>query len=357
MSAPIVLRAGRRALEHLRRNGLGAADIAIVPAAAGGPKGLVLIGLDRFVFGEWLPSAPRPRTLVGASIGAWRMAAAAHADPVAALDRLAALYAGQRYPWKPSPAFVSKTCRGIVDGFLDGHDAEVLEHPWHRVALLVSAGRGVLARPRSRRAELLGFAAAAGANALGRKGLARFLDRVVFHDRRDDLAWLRPGFDAFETRFEPLTPHNLRHALLASGSIPLVLEAVGELGAGGDRAHWDGGIIDYHLHLPYPRAEGLVLYPHFADHLVPGWLDKPYRWRRATGSWLESMVLVAPSPEFVASLPNGKLPDRGDFKRYGLDHESRIRDWRRAIAESARLAEAFARWVEQPDLAAVRPFD
>ncbi|HCN87857.1 MAG TPA: lysophospholipase, partial [Oxalobacteraceae bacterium] len=77
-------RAGPKALEHIRRHGLRAQDIAVVPAAAGGPKGLILQSLDQWLFGHWLPSAPRERTLLGASIGAWRMAAACHADPVAA---------------------------------------------------------------------------------------------------------------------------------------------------------------------------------------------------------------------------------------------------------------------------------
>jgi hypothetical protein len=55
------------------------------------------------LFGEWLPAAPRQRTLIGASIGAWRMAAASCADPVAAFQRLADLYCEQQYPEKPPP--------------------------------------------------------------------------------------------------------------------------------------------------------------------------------------------------------------------------------------------------------------
>lgn len=46
-----------------------------------------------------------------------------------------------------------------------------------------------------------------------------------------------------------------------------------------------------------------------------------------------------PSPALLARLPNGKLPDRQDFHRYGQDHASRQRDWRRAMAECERLAQ------------------
>ncbi|MCX7219422.1 MAG: patatin-like phospholipase family protein, partial [Burkholderiales bacterium] len=84
MSSALQIRAGKTAMAHLRQHGLQAQDVAVIPAAAGGPKGLILQGLDQYLFGEWLPSAPRQRSLLGASIGSWRMAAACHADPVAA---------------------------------------------------------------------------------------------------------------------------------------------------------------------------------------------------------------------------------------------------------------------------------
>src|SRR6476660_9350448 len=93
--------AGPRALAHLRDHGLRAADVAVIPAAAGGPKGLIFQALDQWLFGQWLPSAPRERALIGSSIGAWRMAAACHADPAAAFARLGELYCGQRYTAKP----------------------------------------------------------------------------------------------------------------------------------------------------------------------------------------------------------------------------------------------------------------
>ena len=53
------------------------------------------------------------------------------------------------------------------------------------------------------------------------------------------------------------------------------------------------------------------------------------------------MLLVAPSREYLASLPHGKLPDRSDFKRYLGDDEGRERYWRKAMAESQRLGDEF----------------
>ena len=76
VESPLTFRAGKRALERIRSHGLDPADIEIVPGAAGGPKALGISGLDRAVFGKWLPTAPGVRHLIGASVGAWRFAAA-----------------------------------------------------------------------------------------------------------------------------------------------------------------------------------------------------------------------------------------------------------------------------------------
>lgn len=361
MSSPITIRLGNRARQRIAAEGVQAADIAIVPAAAGGPKGLILNGLDLWLFGSWLKTAQRPRKLVGASIGAWRMAASAFDDPVAAHKRLAHLYANQRYPAKVTPAYVSQTCRALLDELLDGRAAEAVDHAHHHVSVLTTRGTGALARTNGVRwRELSGFLLAAAGNAVSRHRLAGSMERVIFHNRRDDARWLRDRFDAFAGHFVGLSDANLRDALLASGSIPLVLEAVTAIAGAPDGAYWDGGLIDYHLHLPYQRDPGLVLYPHFSDYIVPGWLDKSMPWRRARAGGgnpaLENLILVSPSAAFVATLPNGKLPDRKDFTAYGQNHAGRIRDWTRAIAESERMAEAFAHWCEKPDLKATLSF-
>ncbi len=61
------------------------------------------------------------------------------------------------------------------------------------------------------------------------------------------------------------------------------------------------------------------------------------------------MVLLAPNPEWVKTLPNGKLPDRSDFKAYGDDFQGRVKAWTRALAESQRLADEFEALVSRPD--------
>jgi len=356
MENALTIRAGRRALERIRAHGLDPSDIEIVPGAAGGPKGLGIAGLDRAMFGEWLPSAPGVRHLIGASIGAWRFAAACRSDPVAALEEFAQAYTEQRYPRKPTRRFVSDAAREMLAGLFRGHEDEILAHPHYRLHIITVRGKWPLTRDSSLTTSL-GFGMAAMANTIGRRHLARFMDRTIFHDAREHPAFFRTGsrFDAFHTHEVTLERGNLVQALLASAAIPLVLEGVADIPSAPRGVYWDGGIIDYHLHLPYHRSKGLVLYPHFVDRIVPGWLDKAMPWRAARGEWLDNVVLVSPSREYVANLPHGKLPDRGDFVRFEGDDAGRMKYWRIAIAESARLGDEFLEFTRRPDPARVAP--
>ena len=352
----LTIRAGKRALAHIQSEGFAARDVEIIPGAAGGPKALGIAGLDRAIFGEWLPAAPGVRHLIGASIGAWRFAAASRNDPANALDEFARAYTEQRYPRRPSAKFVSQSARDMLDALFTGREDEILAHPHYRLHVLTVRGRWPLTRD-SRFGTPLGFGMAAMANVVGRRHLSRFIDRAVFHDSRSPLEFFSAAqrFDPFHTHSITLDRANLGEALLASASIPMILEGVVNIPSAPTGIYWDGGIIDYHLHLPYHHAKGLVLYPHFTDHIVPGWLDKAMPWRRARGPWLDNMVLVAPSREYLATLPHGRLPSRKDFARFIGDDEGRIRYWRKAIAESGRLAEAFYEFARRPDPALILP--
>lgn len=350
----LTIRAGRRALDHIRASGLDPAMVEIVPGAAGGPKGLGIAGLDRAIFGEWLPSAPRVRHLIGSSIGAWRFAAASCDDPVKALGEFARAYTLQSYPRRPSRSFVSGAARAMLGELFAGREAEILASPWNRLHIITMRGRWPLTRDSSLHTPL-GFGMAAMANALGRRHLARFADRTVFFDSRDHPPVMPERFDAFHTHAVKLDVHNLGEALLASASIPMVLEGVSGIPSAPAGIYWDGGIIDYHLHLPYHHAEGLVLYPHFTDSIVPGWLDKAMPWRRGRGQWLDNVVLVAPSREFLGKLPRGRLPSRKDFAAYASDDAGRMAAWRKSIAESDRLGDAFLEFARNPDLSKVLP--
>ncbi|MBL8382011.1 MAG: patatin-like phospholipase family protein [Burkholderiales bacterium] len=355
MRRAFVVKLGRLAREAIARDGLRPGDIACVPAAAGGPKGLALMPLDRWLFGEWL-AQPRELTLVGASIGAWRMAAAADANPVAAIAALERGYVeDQNFRVKPTPAEVAQLMRANVEnGF-----AAWRPRPDVTLHVLTARAAGALERDGSRRA----FGRAALANARGRRHLSRHLRRVVFsRGPARGTAEVLFGDDPFGCIQVDLDAANATQALLASGSIPLVSEAVPDIPGAPAGWYWDGGLIDYHLYHPYARLDRLTLYPHFAPSVTPGWLDKFLPWRkqgvRGRGApWLASMILIAPSPAFIATLPGGKLPDRNDFYRYAGDHAARIAAWKRALAECRRFADEAAAWLTRPDLSIAESFE
>jgi hypothetical protein len=346
--------AGPVARTQLRERGLAPSDVRAIPAAAGGPKGLALIALDRYVFGQWLPRSHQTVHLLGASIGAWRMASACLADPDAAFRQLADDYIHQRYEHKPgrppTARHVSEVFGAKLAEHFAGREAEVLGHPRYRLHVFTSRGRHLLRREGRVRTPL-GYVGAFATNLMSRRAMGAWLERVIFHDRRDPLPL---HLHDYRTHQVGLDATNLSLAILASCSIPFWLEAVHDIPGGPRGAYWDGGITDYHLHLDYASmGEGLVLYPHFQSSIVPGWLDKALRHRHRASERLANVVVLAPNPAWVATLPGGKLPDRSDFQSYGDDFDGRVAAWQRATAESARLADEFAEAVRRPSIEAL----
>ncbi len=343
--------AGPKALAHLHQNGLAPHHVNVIPAAAGGPKGLILGALDRFLFGEWLPRSQQPIDLVGASIGAWRMATACLNQPVQAFERLEHDYIHQHYEVpagqkRPSAQQVSDEFGHSLQAFYGGRVEEVLNHPRYRLHVVTSRGRGLLAREHALLTPL-GYAAAFALNAAHRPWMGAMLERVVFSAQAAALPFESQDF---ATQRMTLNQRNFMQALQASCSIPFVLKAIHDIADAPHGAYWDGGITDYHLHLNY---QGLVLYPHFQQAVVPGWLDKALTWRHSASPFLDNTIVLAPNPEWVKTLPNGKLPDRTDFTTYGNDLSARVAVWQKATRASEQLADELAQWLDKPDMARV----
>jgi hypothetical protein len=354
----LAIYAGPLAKHHLAVHGLSASDVGVIPAAAGGPKGLVLGPLDRFMFNEWLPTSQQPIDLVGASIGAWRMATACLPDSRAGLLRLEHDYIHQHYELKagekfPSAKQVSDSFRENLDLFYGGLVGSLLKHPRFRLHVIASRGKGLLKREHSVLSPL-GYGGAFLSNLISRKAMGASLERVVFSS-----AGSLP-FEAhdYATRQLPLTSSNFMDVLQASCAIPFVLKAVHNIEGAPLGAYWDGGITDYHLHLDWKknleRQAGLVLYPHFQKAVIPGWLDKGLKWRHKSTAFLANTMVLAPNPEWVKTLPNGKLPDRTDFVTYGQDLQARVKVWKAATKASEQLAEEFAAWLHKPNMTSVQ---
>jgi len=355
------IHAGPAALQHLQAQGLAPQDVTVIPGAAGGPKGLILGPMDRFLFGEWLTTSQHTVHLVGASIGAWRMATACLQQSVPAFQRLEQDYIHQHYELKPgqsrpSAEQVSSEFGHNLALFYGGRIAEVLSHPRYRLHVVTSHGRHVLSR-ESAWATPLGYAAAYVANAVHRPALGAFLERVVFSSPTPSGSPSALPFATqdFKTLHFALSEPNFMAAVQASCSIPFVLQAVHDVPGGPRGAYWDGGITDYHLHLDYRTQPGLVLYPHFQKHVVPGWLDKALKHRHRATPFLDRMVLLSPNPEWVAALPNGKLPDRTDFTRYGQELKARVAVWQQCVSAAQQLADEWGEWLAKPDMSQVSP--
>lgn len=347
IAAPALeLRAGHQALLHIRQHGLTPADVHMIPGAAGGPKALGIQGLDLALFGDWLPRSPQPRSLIGASIGSWRFASACLPDPVAGLRKLGDLYTGMQFPKGVSMAQISQRCGAMLDELLGDDTQRILANPGYHLNVMVVKSLGLLQHDTRSRLSM-GLGGVMGANLLGRRHLKRYFERVILHDprQRPPLAELLD----FPSAHVSLDAGNLRAALMASGAIPWVMQGVRDIPGASSGMYRDGGLLDYHLDLPY-QAPGVVLYPHFLNRVVPGWFDKGLPWRRGNLEQLKNVLLLSPSADYLARLPFGKLPDRRDFQRFVGDDAGRQRYWRTAMAESQRLGDAFLQLADSGQL-------
>jgi hypothetical protein len=321
-------------------------DVRVVPAAAGGPKGLVLLPLDRFLFGRWLPQATHPCTC-------WAPRSVRGAWP--------------RLPARPDAALAAAG-RGLRDPGLPARAGSHARRPrWSRTfgARLVAAAAG----PRGR---------GAGASPLPAACLHQPRPPALLHRRdawRTPLGWAgpmrptlqparpgRPGWSAWcsATRATPLPlpaarlpqpaggadPHNLAGRSWPAAPSPFALAPVQDV-PGGPRGHLLGR--RHHRLPPAPalcrrwRGPGAVpaLPARGRARLAGQGLDAPPRHAARWTTW----CCWRRHPDWMATLPHAKLPDRNDFKSYGDDIAGRERVWRRAVAESERLADEFAELV------------
>jgi hypothetical protein len=346
-NAPLLFKAGPGAYGDIRKRGFSPERIGTIAGASGGPKWLVLSQLDRVVIRDILPKLSGPVHLAGSSIGAWRFACYAQAAPLDALNGFEEAYIEQNYSAKPTAAEITRKSREILATVLGERGAsDIVGHPYIRLHILaVRCGR--LTSSEFRPFLASGLFAAACANAVSRRTLGLFFRRGLFYDPRD----LPPFYNAtgFPLERVVLTRQNIEDAIVASGSIPMVLSGVRDIDGAPRGIYRDGGVIDYHLDLPLAEPDRLTFYPHFFEQLVPGWFDKRLRWRRMNPLHTDRTILVCPSPGFIGRLPLGRIPDRTDFVR--MPPKDRIRRWRSIVAACAELADDLHEVLEKNRLA------
>ncbi len=342
MSNSLEFYAGEKAFSLIMDNGLSPDMVDIVAGASGGPRWLVLSGLDRAIFGYWFRERTRPLHLIGSSIGSWRFAAAAARDIESTISVFEDMYINQRYSSSPSAKEVSDESRKILNAFLSDNADYILNHPFMRLNV-ISVKNRIFPNMHAMPAMLFFFGCAALLNIVSRKSLGILFKRALFHSQ-DDTHF--KSLNDFPVEIFRLTENSLEDVLLSSGSIPFVMDGVTGIDGASKAVYRDGGIIDYHLDIPFASENGIVLYPHFFNRIIPGWLDKSLKWRKPKSKNVEDVLIVCPSQEFIDSLPCGKIPDRNDFKLFkGRDNE-RIKYWQEIQSKNKIMGDEFLEAVE-----------
>ena len=335
--------AGKQARRLIEKQGLTPELIQCVAAASGSAKWLVLAGLDRYIFGEWLQDASHPIALFGSSIGAWRMAVAAKEDPKAGFNAFIEDYVNYKYIPGMTAAEITEESYRVLGKFLNQKDREAIVNNSARPLHIIAARGKGLCGVQNKAAVSLGFFSAFLANMVSRKSLRYSFERFIFYSGNECRATKHFEDDGFPTQAVALTSDNLHDAVMASGAIPFVLDPIFKIDGAKNGPYYDGGILDYHFDVAWQLKEGIVLFPHFYGDITPGWFDKVIK-RKAKPSRLDNVLLLSPSEQFVAALPGGKIPQRQNFK--DMDEETRINFWRHTVAESERLADEFKELLE-----------
>ena len=318
--------------------------VKVIAGAAGGPKWIVLNGMDRFFFGEWFKNRKEPLHMLGSSIGAWRFAATlSHKDPIKGLELFKEAYFSQKYEGKPPPGSVSDTAVKLMREFLNEETIRhMLNHPYGRLRMILSRCKGPLKNEQAW-SQGLGLIAAASLNIIHRSLLGVVFDRLIMEDKRDRRFLFEEA--PFSTQRAELTAENLENALLATGSIPMVLAGVDTLSGAPKGMYRDGGLLDYHMLYNYQMEEGeIVLLPHFFRTAKPGWFDKSLPYRKPSAAARKHMLFICPSETFIQKLPGGKVPDRKDFQLF--DYQERRNRWQQAFDLSRPLGEELAELID-----------
>ncbi len=305
---------------------------------------------DKYLFGEFFNDRSEVLDIVGSSAGAFRAACFGQADPVAAIERLAKNYSETVYSKQVDRAEISEKAMALLEVMLGERGVrEIIDNPIFKAHFIVAKSRGFSAR-ENKAIQGLGLVRSYINNRIDRKHLAKQFERYIFRSQGSRFEFTDP--DNIPTQTVDLTEVNLKPALLASGSIPMVMSGIRDIPGCPTGMYRDGGIIDYHFDMKISGPD-LVLYPHFNADPKAGWFDKRLN-RPVRKANYDNVVMICPSEEFIASLPYGKIPDRTDFSV--LEDADRISYWRQVFKDSERLAEELDTVIRTQDLSSVRLF-
>ena len=336
--------AGETALKTIREKGFSPDLFSTFLGASGGPKWFTLLGLDKYIFGEFFYNRTQTLNVVGSSAGAFRAACFTQADPVAAIKNLAKNYSETVYSAKAKPAEITDKGRVLLDQLFGEHGIdEIINNKVFKAHFLVAKSNGLVSS-ENKLLQGLGLLKSMVSNGIGRSLLKSQYERFIFQSPDSQFSFADP--DNIPTHVVDLSPENIKDALLASGSIPLVMQGIADIADCPKGMYRDGGIIDYHFDFAV-KNPGLILYPHFSSVLKAGWFDKRSS-RKVRIENYDKTVLLCPSAEFIAALPHQKIPDRTDFTT--MTAAQRLKYWQQVFADSEQLAQEFNQFYQAQDI-------
>jgi len=336
--------AGDSALKTITEQGFSQEIFSSFLGASGGPKWFTLYGLDKYIFGEFFNDRKQPLNLIGSSAGAFRAACFAQKNPVSAIERMAKDYSETVYSATAKPEEISRKAIELLDALFGETGAEeIINNKVFRAHFIVAKCNGLVAC-ENKLLQGLGLFISLIKNTVSRALLKGQYQRFIFQHQASQLKLYDP--DNIATTQLAFSAQNIKKALLASGSIPMVMQGIKNIPDCPNGMYRDGGIVDYHFDFDVQNT-GLTLYPHFSSSLKAGWFDKKLS-RKVRAQHYNKTVLICPSQQFIDSLPYGKIPDRTDFTT--LPPEQRIKYWRQVFVESEKLAEQFKKFVSTPNI-------
>lgn len=336
--------AGKSALETIQKEGFKQELFTSFLGASGGPKWFCLFELDKYIFGTFFKERTSELNLIGSSAGAFRAACFAQNDPVAAITRLAKSYSETVYSNNAKPKEITHKAKNLLDYVLgDNGIDEIITNKIFKTHFLVNKTNGFVGS-ENKVTQSLGLIKSIILNRVDRKLLHNQYERFVFKSPSSNLKI--DDYCDFKTQYADLTTFNLKDALLASGSIPIVMEGIKNIAGVPKGMYRDGGIIDYHFDFQLKNNDGLILYPHFNSQPKAGWFDKNLK-RAVLAENYDNVVMLVPSTKFIESLPYSKIPDRTDFTK--MEPAQRIKYWKTVLSETNKLSHSFDELLDKKD--------
>ena len=237
--------AGDSALKTIKENGFTPDLFTSFLGASGGPKWFTLFGLDKYIFGEFFKDKHQSLNLIGSSVGAFRNACFAQKNPVAAIECFAKNYQETTYSNKAKPEEVSTKALEMMDAiFGEFGEQEIVDNPYFKAHIIVAKCNGFVSS-ENKFIQGIGLTKSYINNRINRPRLNSQYERYIFQSSNSDLSLNDP--DNISTTHISVTKANIRNALLASGSIPMVMRGISNIEDSPEGMYRDGGIVDYHF--------------------------------------------------------------------------------------------------------------